>query len=79
MPENTLLDFLGPLASGFWPENALDFDILAICGGSRSILSSNYLYIFRFHGGTGNNKTIHIPKEHLARIFWTSILRIVAR
>ena len=45
MPENTLHDFLGPLASGFWPENALDLDILAICGGSRSILSSNYLYI----------------------------------
>ena len=30
MPENTLHDFLGPLASGFWPENALNFDILAI-------------------------------------------------
>ena len=36
-------------------------------------------YIFSFHGGTGNNETIHIPKEHLARIYWTSNLRIVAR
>ena len=45
IPKNTLHDFLGPLAFRFWPENALKFYILDIYGDSKSILSSNYLYI----------------------------------
>ena len=47
IPENTLHDFLGPLASGFWPENALKFDILAIYGGSRSFLGDD-ARLFRY-------------------------------
>ena len=28
--KNTLHEFFGPLSSGLWPDNALNFDILAI-------------------------------------------------
>ena len=68
IPKNTEHDLFGLKIA----ENALNFHILAIYGSSRSILSSNYPYIFSFHGGTGNNETIHIPKEHepLASGLW---------
>ena len=36
--KNTLHEFFGPLSSGLWPDNALNFDILAIYGGWRSFL-----------------------------------------
>ena len=38
IPKDTLHEFFGRLASGLWPDNALNFDILAIYGGSRSFL-----------------------------------------
>ena len=44
--KNTLHEFIGPLISGLWPEIAINLDILTIHGGSRSILSSNYLLVF---------------------------------
>ena len=47
IPKNTLHEFLGSLASGVWPDNALNFDILAIYGGSRSFLGDDAC-LFRF-------------------------------
>jgi hypothetical protein len=43
MPKDTSPDFLVPIASGFWPGNALNFDIFITYGGSRSIFWSKYL------------------------------------
>ena len=60
MPENTLHDFLGPLASGFWPENALNIDIWLYMA-AQGPFWAQITYIFSFHGGTGNNETIDIP------------------